>query len=627
VCVRRLLSSVGVFGLLLALNTKCQEKITVGPNAHVSLRNSDRMHHEVRIAADPANAEHLLACSMIDSGEQNSVHSIVYASSNGGREWTPTLEDDQSDNVDDPDCVFGVDGKAYFASLSAVRSNLSTLGMFVRRSPDGGWTWDAPVALPFVDREYLTVDHTQGRYRGRIYLNGAGSGMTVDGHSEEFFTLFRSTDGGLAFQPPVRLLWDENHVPTGNGSGEVLSDGTYVAVFPELSEPMREGPSRQPSGTIKLVRSGNGGDSFAKADVVSPWYACKFSFGLGPPMIAVDHTDGPFKDRLYIVWGDKQSGHCDIRFAYSDDQGKTWCPSKVVNHEPDRNSPGRKAEHDLPVVAVNNRGVVGISWYDRRDSPDDFGWWTRFTASVDGGETFLPSVRVSEAPQSNDVTKSLPILVTGYGGGLATRPTETITTKIELNPHETFGGDTAGMAADANGIFHPVWVDNRTGVVQVWTTAVSVDAKAIRNGSPDLAVLADVTQHVALNYTNVKYEPKTRILSVVATLVNTSTVPISVPIKLRVIGMAADSGTAQIMNADNGQGGTGAVWDFSELIRDGRLESGERSGTKRFVFRLADLHPFQLGANGFVLNDLISLESKVLAKGPSEDELSRQRNY
>jgi hypothetical protein len=42
------------------------------------------------------------------------------------------------------------------------------------------------------------------------------------------------------------------------------------------------------------------------------------------------------------------------------------------------------------------------------------------------------------------------------------------------------GGDTAGLAADAAGVFHPVWIDNRTGTHQMWTTSVSVQGRAIR---------------------------------------------------------------------------------------------------------------------------------------------------
>jgi hypothetical protein len=35
--------------------------------------------------------------------------------------------------------------------------------------------------------------------------------------------------------------------------------------------------------------------------------------------------------------------------------------------------------------------------------------------------------------------------------------------------------DTAGLIADAAGIFHPVWSDDRTGTTQVWTAAVRVE--------------------------------------------------------------------------------------------------------------------------------------------------------
>jgi hypothetical protein len=36
------------------------------------------------------------------------------------------------------------------------------------------------------------------------------------------------------------------------------------------------------------------------------------------------------------------------------------------------------------------------------------------------------------------------------------------------------GGDTAGLAASADGTFHALWIDNRTGVQQAWTAAITV---------------------------------------------------------------------------------------------------------------------------------------------------------
>ena len=38
-------------------------------------------------------------------------------------------------------------------------------------------------------------------------------------------------------------------------------------------------------------------------------------------------------------------------------------------------------------------------------------------------------------------------------------------------------GDTAGLAAAADGTFHPLWVDHRTGTPQVWTATVTVTKK------------------------------------------------------------------------------------------------------------------------------------------------------
>ena len=46
------------------------------------------------------------------------------------------------------------------------------------------------------------------------------------------------------------------------------------------------------------------------------------------------------------------------------------------------------------------------------------------------------------------------------------------------------GGDTAGLAADALGIFHAAWVDNRTGVPQLWTATVSVRSTGMTHVPP-----------------------------------------------------------------------------------------------------------------------------------------------
>ena len=102
----------------------------------------------------------------------------------------------------------------------------------------------------------------------------------------------------------------------------------------------------------------------------------------------------------------------------------------------------------MATVAVNRDGVVGVLWYDRREASDNLDYPARFAASFDGGLTFSPSVRVSAAP--NDPK-----------------------TQRDGQAFVVTGGDTAGLTAAADGRFHAVWIDNRLGLQQVWTAAIT----------------------------------------------------------------------------------------------------------------------------------------------------------
>jgi hypothetical protein len=102
----------------------------------------------------------------------------------------------------------------------------------------------------------------------------------------------------------------------------------------------------------------------------------------------------------------------------------------------------------MATISVNRDGVVGVMWYDRRDYPDNSGYVPRFAASLDGGVTFTSSVLLSTAPNALAAQKGADFLANG--------------------------GDTAGLVAAADGRFHALWIDNRTGVQQVWTTPISV---------------------------------------------------------------------------------------------------------------------------------------------------------
>ena len=50
----------------------------------------------------------------------------------------------------------------------------------------------------------------------------------------------------------------------------------------------------------------------------------------------------------------------DVYVMYSDDRGERWSvPTRVNDNQ-------RQVLHEEPVLAVNDDGVVGVAWYDRR---------------------------------------------------------------------------------------------------------------------------------------------------------------------------------------------------------------------------------------------------------------------
>ena len=120
-----------------------------------------------------------------------------------------------------------------------------------------------------------------------------------------------------------------------------------------------------------------------------------------------------------------------------------------------------------------------------------------------------------------------------------------------------------------------------------------------------------MTQSVAVEFANTDYDPAQRVVALDAALTNTSDKPILGPVKVRVISLRSGSAVPEVLEADNRLGGAGAVWDFSSVLKQGRLAAGETSRPRRLRFRLNELAPFKLDEN-FRLDSLIFVEAKVL---------------
>lgn len=559
-----------------------QRPIKVRSNVHVSSALSGLTFYETFVAADPEDAQRLIGCSMFKDARAGSSMdwsgTMVFLSTDGGASWQPTLKVENVSKAWDPSCTFGRGGTALFLTeVTSSGANDAGSGrwwertaaesvLWLFRSNDGGKTWSAPTTVPQVERPYVAVDYYQRL--GNVYISGAGQrpnhGMLLS---------YRSTDGGITLQALAAKV-DKNVPEVTPGNNLVLSDGTYVVVYSATQTDEQQFPPTKRNADLKVVTSSDGGETFSQPVVVTKITSARE----GVPSVAVDSSGGPFQDRIYLVWCDYSSGRGEIFVAHSKDKGKSWSRPLVVSDDRSRNQDLGSGPHNtMPVVAVNRNGVVGVMWYDRREQPDNIGYWVRFAASMDGGESFSDSVKVSDAPASIAHDR-IQFQAMARGSLLALMPA-------------TWPGHTAGLTASADGIFHAFWVDNRTRRQQIWTTGVEVRDRALRNGAAALEQLDDVTKLIRLDVSEPVVNWATKTATVEAFLTNRSQTSIDGPVKVRVLSLRTLLGahTVAIMNAENREPGVGAIWDFTAALDGGKLRPGQRSKGKRLIWQWTDL--------------------------------------
>ena len=606
--------------------------IRVGENIRISAQDGARVYADATIHSHPSRPHNLLMCSTAwSSGGNDHRTAVTYASSDDGRTWTKTFESDPADRPNDPACTMAADGVAYhLVSPRVFDPDGRPKAMFVYRSTDAGYHWELVGRVPYIDRPSITVDSTDSPYRGRVYVHGTGYIESIAGSppNRKGLILWRSSDQGHTFIGPVARIFFDRDYAYVSSNAVVLPDGTWLAGIDQLhnlyssataafaaEDNVPSSTPGHPNVALLVVKSTNGGETLSPGTKVDDWYLAVPGKWRGftsiIPMLAADTHSKAFQNSLYAVWPDNRSGRAEIRFSYSRDAGRTWSRSILVND--DQGAPGSNARNHLnPMITVNDAGVVGIAWYDRRDAEDNLGWTVRFTASFDGGETFLPSVPVSS--QAQRYRDKDPIFTTNV---------------IERGSHVTFmvkglgfqysGGAFVGITTNAAGDFFPCWTDNRTGVMQAWTAGIHINDQAVRKIYSKWSSLNDVTTGVAIELTESSFNLTEGLVTVKARILNQTSEPICKPIVLRAVSLDSRSGTPTAINSDNGLTGSYAAWMFDDTLQGDCLGNQERSGTRELRFRLADIRYLN---DDYSLNDraaqqdrlgLIRFEGRVLA--------------
>lgn len=256
-------------------------------------------------------------------------------------------------------------------------------GIFVRRSLDGGKTWEAdhvPVAeqttapgIPFEDKPYIVADNTKSRYAGNLYV-----GWTRWRLTDSQMVISRSIDDGKTWSAPIEIDAHPGLPRDDNGAAEgfdgvVAPDGKLYAIWSQDNE-------------IMLTTSRDGGKTFSRARPIIHTAPIMFAIDTleranGFPQVAID----PKSKRLYITWGDYRNGEVDIFVSTSDDGGKRWSAPVRVNDDPVHDG----ADHFFQWLAVDPAdGSVNVVFYDRRKDPQNRKQIVALARSTDGAHSF-----------------------------------------------------------------------------------------------------------------------------------------------------------------------------------------------------------------------------------------------
>src|SRR5690349_7443981 len=351
-----------------ALPAAAQLPYVVGRNAQVTHADSGRSVQETVVCTDPRDARRLIAGAIIQRGDTTA--NAFFVSSDGGKSWRQTLSVPASV---DPSCAISPYGVAFAASVHDSMPT-TTSYLSVRRSPDGGRTWIESTIhdnMRSLDRPYVTAGG-----EGRVYLHAYVQAPTTEGGARgpAAAVLYVSSDSGRTFVRAALLPGTTFKTPWFfPANGVMMTDGTFLGLLVELDNSQRNmfrGRSDSASaphavnGELRVLRSSDFGRSVETSRIADAYYYWRTP-QLSMSSLAIDRTNGPFRNRAYAVWPDARFGRrTQILLSHSDDGGRTWNTPRVVSDGPDSSIAG--PNELMPMVAVNLGGVVAVSLYDRR---------------------------------------------------------------------------------------------------------------------------------------------------------------------------------------------------------------------------------------------------------------------
>ncbi len=391
----------------------------------VQIADTPEAESELHAAVNPVDSNNIIV-SVMKSNPNDFLAPLsfpIYSTHDFGNTWELSSFDG-TNNLNgllggggDPIIVFDNDGTAYLTWLTVVIDAATFTGEMALRfatSTDGGVTWTENPQLidsgeitdlitfaadKLVDKEWLVLDDSPNSlYYGNIYIIYT----EIDAVNQEYKIAFRRKSPSMDAFTDQTVYVNSN---TGYAVAQFVSldtdaNGVIHATFVASANGVAYG--------LYYTQSDDGGQSFDTetkiADINLPIFSQDpeaYIEGISNdrlypcPHTKVDNTGGPHDGNIYSVWTangttSMATEGADIYFTKSEDGGETWTAPSVINNDTD------PATHQFyPALNINKAGKVIVSFYDRRDDPNNTDTHYYITWSEDGGDTFVENTAVS----------------------------------------------------------------------------------------------------------------------------------------------------------------------------------------------------------------------------------------
>ncbi|MBK7253844.1 MAG: T9SS type A sorting domain-containing protein [Ignavibacteria bacterium] len=369
----------------------------------------------------------------------------IYLTTNGGVNWfgTDTCNGSPiSNHGGDPGPIIDKNG-----NLILTHQGGFILGMYSNYSTNMGQTWSSNYQIAGNDQDKgspATDNIASSQFYGRTYL------VWTRFTNPYPVVLSYTTNSGSNWSGVIQI---NNSLSSRQSVGPMMAVGPDGKNYVTWASALLSSPFNE--DCIGFAVSSNGGLNWSvtecaydcngiKSSSLAPW-GVRVN---GYPQIDIDKTGGTRNGWIYIVTAEKNLSPAgtdpDIVFHSSSDGGNTWSAGVRVNQDPLNNGKNQI----LPAITVDGFGGINVIYFDGRNSADSAQIY--LSRSTNGGSNWADYL-VSDH-------KFLPKSISGAGSGNQ--------------------GDNLGLTYTNNKLW-PVWMDDYTGVYQIWTAPIDLNSVSI----------------------------------------------------------------------------------------------------------------------------------------------------